>query len=71
MSEIPEASMWFEFQRKMYFQLDIIEGKLKCKKNINNRYYSIIKDLPSTYDELNRLLNRFVNLPDEFWKPID
>lgn len=69
--DIPNESMWFEYQRKITFLMDTKNNKLVCKKSINTRIYTITRELPETVGETDKLLNRMVNLPDEFWRPID
>lgn len=69
--EIPAESLWLSYEKTIHFKLDEVEDKLVCKKLINGRIHTIVRPLPATISDLNKALLRFVNLPDEFWKPID
>ena len=69
-TEIPEESVWLSYGKELHFKLDSNTKKITAKKWINNQAHTITKDLPETVVGLSSLLNRFVNLPDEFWKPI-
>ena len=68
---IPKNAMWLSYGDKIHFILDEESDRLICKKWINNQAYTIDKELPKSISELNTILNRFVNLPDEFWKPVE
>lgn len=69
--EIPAESLWLSYEKVIHFKLDEIENQIVCKKLINSRIHTIVRTLPASISELNKTLLRFVNLPDEFWKPID
>lgn len=70
-NEIPLESLWLSYNKDIHFKLDEVAAELVCKKNINGRIHTIVRKIPESISELNRTLCRFVNLPDEFWKPIE
>lgn len=57
--------------KEMSFTVDQEKNTITAKKVIHRRIYTITRPLPMMSLDLMQLINRFGELPEEFWVPID
>lgn len=55
----------------IYYIIDVDNNKIILRKYINNRLYTIVKDMPEDVIKLHKLLKIIIKLDNMFWIPLD